>query len=161
MEPARRLARGGIELALRADVAPRDRWPAVRGLPRGERGVARAVVPPARRAGRDRDGPVLSAPPPGPPAPGQAQPAPEARLYEHCPAGRARGAHGARDLQAAAIQLADSAVRRVPGGPLLALLDRLDLRGLHDRPRDPRVRRRSPLAPRDVDGTLPRPVPKP
>src|SRR2546425_8092397 len=48
-------------------------------------------------------------------------------------------------VQADAAGLADDVVRRISGGALLALLDRVDLRGVHDHARDTRVRRGSRL----------------
>src|SRR6266545_7604987 len=91
LEPARRLARGSVELALRADVAAHRRGRVVRLVSRLQRRMAVAAVPPARHPRRDRDAEVLPAATEGPPAPGKAQPAPEARLHVHRAARHAVG----------------------------------------------------------------------
>src|SRR5205823_926753 len=129
LEPAGRLARRGPELALRPHVAARHSRPPLSRLPSEERRVARPAVPTARRPGRPRDGRLLLAAAQAASAPGQAQPAPEARLLEHLRARRPRRADGALHLQADAARLAHRPVRRVSGGPLLALLDRVAVRG--------------------------------
>src|SRR5437867_4098276 len=54
LEPARRLARGSVELALRADVAAHRRGRVVRLVSRLQRRMAVAAVPPARHPRRDR-----------------------------------------------------------------------------------------------------------
>src|ERR1051325_1860291 len=82
--------------------------------------------------------------PPAPP--GRAQPAPGVRLLVQPPARRPPRAERARHLQADAARLAHRPVRRVPGGPLLALLDRVALRGVHHHSRAARVRRGSGVA---------------
>src|SRR6266550_820940 len=146
LEPARRLARGRAQLALRAGVAARRLRSRVSRIPGAERRVARLAIPAAGRSGRDRDDEVLPPSPSGASAAGQTQPAPEARVHGCDRVGRARGAHRLRGLQADAAGLADDVVRRISGGALLALLDRVDLRGVHDHARDSRVRRGSRLA---------------
>src|SRR6266516_3795355 len=106
MEPAGRLARGSIELALRADVAAHRRRRVVRMLSGRKRRVAVTAVSPAGHSWRDRDAEVLSAPAQGSSAAGQAQSAPEARVHAHRSARGAVGSHGLRYLQADAILLA-------------------------------------------------------
>src|SRR5947207_1393115 len=51
--------------------------------------------------------------------------------------------------------LADGAVRRISGGAVLALLDRVDLRRIHRHARHPRVRRGSRLAARHAHRVVP------
>src|SRR5204862_6191042 len=81
LEPARRLARGRAQLALRTGMAARRFRSPVPRVRRTERRVARPVVPAAGRSRRARNGEVLSPSPPGASAAGQAQPAPEARVH--------------------------------------------------------------------------------
>src|SRR5216683_1388176 len=150
LEPARWLARRRAQLALRADVAARDGGPALPRLSRGQRRMARALVPPARRARRAGDDAVLPAVAARAPAPGQAQPAPETRLHEHLPLRGARRADRSRDLQAGPVRLAHRTVRRVPGGALLALLGRVDLHRVHFGARGAGVHGRSGLAAGDT-----------
>src|SRR2546427_8467946 len=119
------------------------------------------AIPAAGRSGRDRDDEVLPPSPSGASAAGQTQPAPEARVHGCDRVGRARGAHRLRGLQADAAGLADDVVRRISGGALLALLDRVDLRGVHDHARDSRVRRGSRLATRHAHWIVPGEVSEP
>src|SRR5512146_406492 len=88
-DPAGWLARRRPELALRPDVAARLLRPALRVLPRGERRVAIPALPADGRPRSDRDDEVLPAAAQGAPAPGEAQPAAEARLHHRGAAGRA------------------------------------------------------------------------
>ena len=133
--PARRLARRRIELALRSHVAPDHARPAVCLLPHWQWGMA---LPPVSSPGRSRghrNDQVL--PPAAQRAPGarQTQSAAEARVHLGHPPRRARGAHGVGDLQADPAFMVDGSVRRIPGGAVLALLDRMDLRRLQHRAR--------------------------
>src|SRR5439155_6486640 len=80
LEPARRMARGRAQLALRTGLAAHDLRSPVSRLPRTERRVARPAVPAAGRSGHARDDEVLPPSPQGPPAPGQAPPAANTRL---------------------------------------------------------------------------------
>src|SRR2546427_8983034 len=146
LEPVGRLARRGPELALRADVAARRLWAALSLLPGRERRVARSRVPAAGPARGDRDAEVLSRSPQGASAAGQAQPPAEARLHFHRAARRALRVDRARHLQAGAVRLAHRAVRRLPGGALLALLDGVDLHSVHRGARGARVPRGPALA---------------
>src|SRR4051812_26631312 len=150
LEPAGRLACRRTELALHPGVATHYHGHAVSLLSGRQWRVALAAVPTARHSRRDRHAKILSAPAQGASAAGQTQSAPEARLHLHYPARRAVGGDGFRGLQAHTAVMAHHAVRWLSGRALLALLGRLDLYRVPDRPRHARVRRRPGLAARDV-----------
>src|ERR1051326_8889071 len=160
MESPWPLARRRAELAFRARLAARRRRAAVRLLSRGERRVAIAAVPAARRARGGRDAEVLFAHPQRPPAARQAQSAAEARGLVHHPPARAVGPYGVRGLQADAAVLAWKTARRVPGRALLALLGRVDLHRLSARARRSRVRRRPGIVARHDQRMVSREVPR-
>src|SRR5207237_2388963 len=161
LEPAGRLARRGAELALRPHVAPRHRRPRLSRLSGEERRVACPAVSTARRPGRARHGRLLPAAAQTAPAAGKTQPASEARLLEHLRARRPRGAHRLRDLQADAARLAYRLVRGGPGRPILALLDRTDLRCVRYRSRASGVGCGAGVAAGHDHGVVPGEVPEP